>query len=386
MKVPLIPIVPQQNMVPFSTVSMDFITKLPVSDTFDAIAVFVDHDVTKTVVFAPCHSTITAEGTASLYHDHVWHCFGLPTKLISDHSPQFTSAFFHGLCSLLSVEQAMSTAYHPQTDGQTERINQSLEQYLCAYTSIRQNDWSRHLTTAKFTHNNHLHSTIDHTPFFALMGFHPCSLPCDLPLSPLPSVQDRLDAMSHLHTDVIAAQTLAHLSWQDWYHNQPRLPLFAVGDKVWLEGKHVSTLAPSLKLTPRRHGPFPVLAVINDVTFCLDLPLGWCSRLHPVFHASLLSPYVKTSAHGPNFSHPLPDLVDSNEHFEVKSILDSCFICSTLHYLMHWLGYPSSNDQWLPSSKLSHVADLVSAFHASHPSAPSPASPGSTSHCQGHRR
>jgi len=132
MKVPLIPIVPQQNTVPFSMVSMDFITELPVSNTFDAIMVFVNHDVTKMVIFAPCHSTITAEGTASLYHDHIWQRFGLPLKLISD----------RGLCSLLGVEQAMSTAYHPQTDGQTERVNQSLKQYLCAYTSICQNDWS----------------------------------------------------------------------------------------------------------------------------------------------------------------------------------------------------------------------------------------------------
>src|SRR5882762_1897438 len=176
MKVPLIPIIPQHNAVPFSTVSMDFITELPVSDTFDAIVVFVDHDVTKMVVFALCHSTITAEGTASLYRDHVWRRFGLPSKLISDRGPQFTSAFFRGLCSLLGVEQAMSMAYHPQTDGQTERVNQSLEQYLCAYTSIRQNNWLQHLTMAKFAHNNRLHSTINHMPFFALMGFHPRSL------------------------------------------------------------------------------------------------------------------------------------------------------------------------------------------------------------------
>src|SRR5882762_424817 len=280
----------------------------------------------------------------------------------------------------------MSTAYHPQTNGQTERVNQSLKQYLRAYTSIHQNDWSQHLTMAEFAHNNRLHSTTDHMPFFTLMGFHPCSLPHDLPSSSLPLVQEHLDTMSHLCTDVITTQTLAHLSWQDWRHSQPRLPLFAVGNKVWLKGKHVSTLAPSLKLAPHWHGPFPVLAVINDITFRLDLPLGWCSRIHPVFHASLLSPYVETSAHGPNFSCPLPDLVDGTEHFEVESILDSRFIRSMLHYLVHWLGYPSSNDQWLPSSKLSHVADLVSAFHASHLSAPSLASPGSTSHRRGRRR
>jgi len=109
---------------------MDFIIALPVSQGFDAIAVFIDHDITKTAIFAPCHSNITAEGTANLYRDHVWKCFGLPSKLITDRGPQFTASFSCSLCTSLGISQAMSTAYHPQTDGQMERVNQSLEQYL----------------------------------------------------------------------------------------------------------------------------------------------------------------------------------------------------------------------------------------------------------------
>src|SRR5882762_2913169 len=83
-------ILPESNATPFSMVSMDFITELPISQGYDAIAVFIDHDITKATVFAPCSTSITTDQTATLYHDHVWKCFGLPRKLISDRGPQFT--------------------------------------------------------------------------------------------------------------------------------------------------------------------------------------------------------------------------------------------------------------------------------------------------------
>src|SRR5882724_4367573 len=92
--------------------------------------------VMKATIFTPCHSTITADSTATLYRNHVWKHFSLPHKLISDRGPQFTAAFTRDLCSLLNIDQALSMAYHPQSDGQTERVNQELEQYLHAYTSI----------------------------------------------------------------------------------------------------------------------------------------------------------------------------------------------------------------------------------------------------------
>src|SRR5713101_10001543 len=129
-KAPLHPIPPEKDATPFATVSLDFITELPPSNGFDAIAVFVDHDVTKAVVITPCHTTITAEQTADLYQNHVWRHFSLPSKVISDRGMQFTANFTKVLCTSLRIKQAMSTAYHPQTDGQTECLNQGLEQYL----------------------------------------------------------------------------------------------------------------------------------------------------------------------------------------------------------------------------------------------------------------
>jgi RNase H-like domain found in reverse transcriptase/Integrase zinc binding domain/Chromo (CHRromatin Organisation MOdifier) domain/Integrase core domain len=360
---PLHPIPPNANTTPFSTVSMDFITELPPSLGFDAITVFVDHDVTKATVIVPCSTTITAEQTAQLYQDHVWRRFGLPKKLISDRGTQFTALFTKELCRLLGITQAMSMANHPQSDGQTKCLNQELEQYLRVFCNLLQTDWASYLSTAKFAHNSRSHSTIETSPFFALIGYHPSGLPPVSPVTSVPSVSDRVSSLQHLRSDLLAAQSIAHHQWSS------SLP-YKVGDLVWLKGKHLRTSHPSAKLAPRRYGPFPILSSIHNVTFKLRLPPT--SKIHPVFHTSLLSPYRETDAHGPNFLRPAPDLLDGDEHFEVESILDSRFYRRSLQYLVHWKGYPSSDDQWLPAPELSNALDLVSTFHLSHPTAPSP--------------
>src|SRR5882762_5537117 len=356
---------------------MDFIVELPVSQGYDTIAVFVDHDVTKAAVFAPCSTSIMANQTATLYRDYVWKHFGLPRKLISDCGPQFTSSFSTELCKLLDIQQAMSTAYHPQTDGQTECVNQELEQYLCAYCSVCQNDWADHLSTAEFTHNICHHSTINTSPFCALMGYQPTSLPLSTPSSSTPAISDCLLKLSQLRSDLTSAFLIAHQKWTtDITPCQ-----YAIGDKVWLEGKNLCFHQyPSIKLHPRQYGPFPISAVITPVTYKLDLPAQW--RIFHSFHASLLSPYHDMAAHGPNFTRPLPDLMDSEDHYEVDSILDSRFFgrSKTLQYLVHWKGYPSSDDQWLPATELLTASDLISSYHLLHPSAPSPTSLPSSSH------
>jgi hypothetical protein len=367
--IPLIPIIPEENPTPFSTVSMDFITELPISNGFDAIAVFVDHDLTKAAVITPCSTSITAEGTAKLYQDSVWKRFGLPRKIISDRGTQFTASFTTELCKLLNISQAMSTAYHPQTDGQTERLNQELEQFLRAYTSLRQTDWADHLSAAEFSHNSRTHSTTNTAPFFALMGYHPASLPLSFLSTGNPLVSDRLDLLSSLRSDLVTAQTIAHRQWT----TPTPPPAYAIGDLVWLEGKNLRTSHPASKLAPRRYGPFPIEKAINPVTFRLTIPASWSSRIHPVFHASLLTPYRETAAHGPNFTRPPPDLIgpDNAEEWEVDQLLDSRYIRGKLQYLVSWVGYPSADNMWLSASALGNATDLVSAFHRSHPSAAS---------------
>jgi hypothetical protein len=127
---PLFPISPIENACPFETIALDFITKLPPSGGYDTILTIMDTDCSKASIFLPCHETIDLEGVAALYAAHMTPHYGIPHKVILDRDIHFTSKFTTDLCCLLDIYQNISTAYHPQTDGASERTNQTLEQYL----------------------------------------------------------------------------------------------------------------------------------------------------------------------------------------------------------------------------------------------------------------
>jgi len=152
----------------WDTVSIDFISELPKSHGYDAIMVV--NSTGKHGHFIPTHTMVTALGSAQLYLKHVWKLHGLLLFVLSNHGPQFMSQFMHELYCLLATKVTASTTYHPQTNGQTEYVNQELEQYLCVFMNERQDDWDEWLPMAKFAYNNHIHSSMQHTPFFINTG------------------------------------------------------------------------------------------------------------------------------------------------------------------------------------------------------------------------
>lgn len=152
--VPPMPIRANSNATPFSCISTDFVTDLPSSNGFDSIMVMVDHDLMKGVIFTPCLKTIDAIETAKILHMEVYKWFGLSRKIILDCGLQYASQAFQELCCLTGIESAMSTAFHPQTDRETECINQELEVYLRIFTANHPTDWVTYLPDAQFTHNN----------------------------------------------------------------------------------------------------------------------------------------------------------------------------------------------------------------------------------------
>ena len=158
-----------------SSVSVVFIVELPESLGHNAILVVVD-SFTKRAHFVPTFTTLSAAGTARL---HVWKLHGIPCKVVSDQGPQFVAEFTRELYRMLGIKIAATTAYHPQGDGQTERVNQELEQYLRLFVNQRQDDWTDLLPLAEFQYNNHVHSSTQHPPFFLesgrlpRMGFEP---------------------------------------------------------------------------------------------------------------------------------------------------------------------------------------------------------------------
>ena len=158
-RVPIYRIPSKQGTLPFQSVAMDLITRLPERRGHNAILTIVDQGCSRAAVFLPCHTTITGPGVAQLYFNNIVRWFGLPTRVISDRDPRFTSQFRKALATKLGITQNLSTAFHPQTDGLSECKNQWVEQYLRLITLAAPEDWDLWLTTASAVHNNQRNQT-----------------------------------------------------------------------------------------------------------------------------------------------------------------------------------------------------------------------------------
>jgi len=156
----------------WSHISADFITKLPLAQGYDAILVVCDR-FSKMAHFIATTEKTSAEGLAKLFQDHVWKLHGLPESIISDRGVQFTAGMMKELNNLLGIQIKLSTAYHPQTDGQKERVNQKLEQYLRVFIDHRQEQWLDWLGMVEFAYNNKIHTTTKTSPFKVNYGQNP---------------------------------------------------------------------------------------------------------------------------------------------------------------------------------------------------------------------
>jgi len=157
---------------PWVHISADFITKLPLAQGYDSILVVVDR-LTKMVHFVPTTEKMLAEGLTRLFRDNVWKLHGLPESIISDKGPQFAAGLMRELNEILGIKSKLSTVFYPQTDRQTERVNQELEQYLRMFIDHRQEQWPEWLGTAEFAYNNKAHSSTRTLPFKANYGQDP---------------------------------------------------------------------------------------------------------------------------------------------------------------------------------------------------------------------
>ena len=179
---------------------MDFIANLPLSKSFDAILTVVDR-FTKMTHFLPCTKTINNKETADIIMKEVFRLHGLPNDIISDRGPQFISKFWKHLLEMLKVSCKLSSSYHPQSDGQTERTNQTLEQYLRCFINYQQDDWVDFLHFAEFAYNNSVHSSTRYTPFFANIGYHPRWMMIEHPeILKNPTAKYHLLLLQEIHT------------------------------------------------------------------------------------------------------------------------------------------------------------------------------------------
>ena len=191
-----------EHALPFKTVAVDFITKLPQSGKYNTIITATCRDCSKAAIMTPHQESITAEGVARLYLKHIYPRFGIPKKIISDRDTRFTSEFAKGLCEALQIHQNISTAYHPRTDSQSECTNQWLEQYLRFYCDKRQDDWHKWLPVAEFAHNSWPNAATKKSPFDLIMGYTP-TLEWSSTPSPVPSVTARLSELETIQDEAL---------------------------------------------------------------------------------------------------------------------------------------------------------------------------------------
>jgi hypothetical protein len=172
---PIAPIGPGEDTTPFATITVDFITKLPESHGCDTILTITDHDSTKAVILIPCQEDMGSEEVTRLFRDHAFPYTRIPKKIISDRDMCFTLQFFKELCAQLEIKQNMSSAYHPQTDRQSERTNQTVETILQIFCNHQQNNWADWLKVAQYMINSRPLSTTKKPPYELWMGFIPCT-------------------------------------------------------------------------------------------------------------------------------------------------------------------------------------------------------------------
>jgi transposase InsO family protein len=214
---------------------MDLITDLLLADSFDSILVVVDQGLSKGVLLLPCNKTLTSEATEQLLLDNLYKCFGLPDKIISDRGPQFTSKAFVELLKLLGIKSALSTAYHSQTDGTTEQVNQEVEAYLLIYCTSHPEEWPRALSTLEFTHNNQRHTDRLQTPFELMFGKSPTAIPLTFESTKYPAMEDRMKTLQRNREEALAAHELARNQMME--RQRSTFTPFKEEDQVWLDSR-----------------------------------------------------------------------------------------------------------------------------------------------------
>jgi len=187
---------------------MDFIVDLPVSQGYDSILTVVNRH-SKAIILSPCHKTITAEQTSQLLVDNVWKRTGVPKAIISDRGPQFAAQVTQELWRKLGIKQKLSTTFHPQTDGESERVNQVIEQYLRICGNFQQDNWTTLLPIIEFAHNARPHRSTHRSPFEVWYGFQPTFKPPLQLQTRLQSVDDCIQYLEQICKEVTAALMIA---------------------------------------------------------------------------------------------------------------------------------------------------------------------------------
>lgn len=351
----------------WGSVTMDLITHLPTTPAgYDSTAVFVDR-LSKMTHFAPTHATVDAEGMAHLYVQNVFRHHGLPDEVISDRGPQFAGKFWAELQRLLKTSVKLSTAYHPQTDGQTERMNRLLEETLRHYINPAQDDWDDHLALVEFAINNAMNKSTRASPFSLNSPYAPRTPgTIGVAQSKVPLAASFAAEMQARLQRATMCLERARTRQKQAYDSHRQDASFAVGQSVLLSTKNIALKTPGVKkLLPKFIGPFPIEAKIGELAYKLTLPPGY--RIHPVFHVSLLKPYHCKG----NYQPPPPAFLDDdgNAYWTVHDVIEHrdrrVGRKPVRDFLVKWEGFGPEHNSWEPEANLREdelVADIVDKY------------------------
>lgn len=278
---------------PWKSISMDFVGPFPVSNEHDFIWVIMDR-LTSMTHLIPITTKTTASDLAPIFLSNIVRLHGVPESIVSDRDPRFTSKFWRELQRLLGSSLLMSTAFHPETDGLTERRIRTLSSILRSLVSDDQTDWDQQIPITEFALNSAVNVSTGFAPFELNYGFLPSTIP-DIPHGIYPGVSDFVERarqyLSTAHDSLIESRV-----HQAYFANKHRReePNYQIDNQVYLSTKNLNLPhGRAIKLLPKYIGPYTILgADRSNSTYTLDLPSILAERgLHPVYHVSLLRPF-----------------------------------------------------------------------------------------------
>ena len=345
--------------IPWASITMDFITSLPpsqepsIKEIYDALLVVVDR-FTKYMHLVPFHSTYNATQLAYIFLDRVVRLRGFPKETITDRDKLFTSAYWKTIVGETGIKQKLSTAYHPETDGQTERTNRTVKIYLRSYVCHNQNNWVRLLPIAELSLNNLTSYATKTSLHYANYGRHLNLMDGTYENPRSDEAIKYTNDLKNLHNMIFNELEQAQIRMER-YENKSRKngPQLKEGDKVWLSTKNLKIKRPSKKLDHTKVGPFFIKAVKGPVNYELDLPKD--AKVHPVFHISLLEKADDNIPVATQFAFE----PEEDDVFKVEKILKK----ENDQYLIKWKGYPESENTWEPEHHLlPNAAALLRKF------------------------
>ena len=351
----------------FEEIAMDFVGPLPKSHGYDTMLVITDR-LTNYVKIEPCKSTNTAVEIADIVYRSWCRQFGLPNAITCDRDKLFTSKFWKELFKKLDVQLRMSTAFHPETDGSSERSNKTIIESLRHYVNTRQTDWTDHLVHVELAMNNSTNATTGKTPTELLYGTTIRQFPSLTKESDIPAVNEFIERIEQFtatardnHAEAKTRQTT------NANRHRRKEPEYSVGDKVYLDTTNmrlkVKQKGRAAKLYPRSIGPFEIThANPRTSTYKLDLPPEY-SEIHPTFHAKRLkAAFDNDDTLFPNrqLSRP-PPVFEQTDEYEIELIKDHRDTRRGRQYLVHWLGYPNTDDEWIHEGNIS-AKDLIKDY------------------------